>query len=436
MIWYFAALLMLLMAFALDLGLLAYAMYALVVVMIVSRLLAWHWSQNVAARRETNRDQVHVGETVAVVIRIKNTGPLPVAWLLLEDLLPRRALIFEPPNLRVHGRRMQLMMLKSHARKTFMYQLDCNRRGYYQIGPLMLETGDLFGLHRRYRILTDPLFLMVYPEVVPLAGYDIASRRPIGEVRMTHRLYEDPTRIAGVRAYQAGDPLNRVHWRATARTGTLHSKVYEPSSVAGATILLDFHRDAYDPNHEPVRSELAVTAAVSLANAIYELGQQVGLITNGRDAIDRIRTEGWSRDEIRTRHAAETSVAMLDESDRLRPLVVETRRGVDQFVQIRETLARVELSDGLTLAELVTEAANRMPRDATIIAVLPSVSEQAAIALGTLRRHGLAVTALVNIYDDWDYSEAAGRLLAEGVASHHLKDQAAITSVCQRFFVR
>ena len=99
MIWYFAALLMLLMAFALDLGLLAYAMYALVVVMIVSRLLAWHWSQNVAARRETNRDQVHVGETVAVVIRIKNTGPLPVAWLLLEDLLPRRALIIEPPQI-------------------------------------------------------------------------------------------------------------------------------------------------------------------------------------------------------------------------------------------------------------------------------------------------------------------------------------------------
>ena len=128
---------------------------------------------------------------------------------------------------------MQLASLALRGRKTVHYQLRCNMRGYYQIGPLVLETGDLFGLHRRWRVLTHPHFVLVYPEVVPLEGYGLASRRPIGEVRMVHRLYEDPTRIAGVRAYQAGDPLNRVHWRATARTGQLHSKVYEPSTVAG-----------------------------------------------------------------------------------------------------------------------------------------------------------------------------------------------------------
>src|SRR4029079_18078992 len=137
----------------------------------------------------------------------------------------------------------------------------CNRRGYYQIGPLVLETGDVFGLHRRYKVATEPHFLLVYPQVQPLEGYDVASRRPIGEVRMSYRLFEDPTRVAGVRRYEAGDPLNRVNWRATARTGVLHSKIYEPSTVAGATVLLDFHRGSFEERHEPYRSELAVTAA-------------------------------------------------------------------------------------------------------------------------------------------------------------------------------
>ena len=136
----------------------------------------------------------------------------------------------------------------------------------------MVETGDLFGLHRRYRVLTSPHFLMVYPDVVPLEGFELASRRPIGEVRMSHRLYEDPTRIAGVRRYEMGDPLNRIHWRATARTGQLHCKVYEPSCVAGATLMLDFHQAVFDPSQEPHRSELSVTAAASLANAVYENG--------------------------------------------------------------------------------------------------------------------------------------------------------------------
>ena len=253
----------------------------------------------------------NVGDTVAVVITLENAGRLPVAWVLVEDLLPRRAFIYQPPSLQVQGSRIQLAMLGGRGRHTLFYQLQCNRRGYHQIGPLVVETGDLFGLHRRYRVLTSPHFLLVYPEVVPLEGFELASRRPIGEVRISHRLYEDPTRIAGVRRYEAGDPLNRIHWRATARTGQLHCKIYEPSCIVGATLLLDFHQAAYDPHHEPYRSELAVTAAASLANAVYEMDQQIGLVTNGRDAADRIRQEGWDYD-IRSRKAARRAAGMLE----------------------------------------------------------------------------------------------------------------------------
>ena len=221
--------------------LLAYAMYVLLAVMLISRFFTKNWAQSLAAARECNRLTAEVGENVAVVVTLKNTGRWPVAWVLLEDLLPRDALLFDPPRLKVNGRRVQLTMLRGSGRKTMLYQLTPTRRGYYQLGPLVLETGDLFGLHRRYRVLTEPHFLMVLPKVLPLAGYEVSSKRPIGEVRMTYRLYEDPTRISGVRAYERGDALNRVHWRATARTGTLKSKVYEPSTVAGSTLMMDFH---------------------------------------------------------------------------------------------------------------------------------------------------------------------------------------------------
>ncbi len=126
--------------------------------------------------------------------------------------------------------------------------------------------------------------------------------------------------------------MNRVHWRATARTGLLHSKVYESSSVAGVTVVLDFHTAAHDPKHEPIRSELAITAAASLVNAVYEMGQQVGLASNCRDAADRIRTEGWDYD-LRSRSAAQRVAGMLETSDRLRPVVVETRQGSEQLLR-------------------------------------------------------------------------------------------------------
>ena len=428
------AVLILILALIFDLALLAYAMYALLVVLLASRFLTRAWAESLSATRECNRLTAEIGETVAVVVNIENQGGLPIPWCLVEDLLPRRALLYDPPNLKVIGRRAQLSMLRSGGRRSLLYQLECNRRGYYQIGPLVLETGDLLGLHRRYRVATQPHFLLVYPQVMPLEGYDVSSRRPIGEVRMTYRLYEDPTRIAGVRRYEAGDPLNRVHWRATARTGTLQSKVYEPSTVAGATLLMEFHQAAHDRQHEPVRSELAVTAAASIANAVYEMQQQIGLVTNGRDAADRIRQEGWDYD-IRTRDAARHAGQMIETSKRLQPLVVDTRRGRDQLRQILETLARIELTDGLSLPQLIHETTSRLPRDATVLAILPSVSAESAIALANLRRSGYAVAAILNVYEEYDFAQAAGPLLAAGLDTYHLKNEESIAHVCRRIVI-
>jgi uncharacterized protein (DUF58 family) len=271
--------------------------------------------------------------------------------------------------------------------------------------------------------------------VIPLAGYEISSKRPIGEVRMTFRLYEDPTRISGVRAYEPGDPMNRVHWRATARTGLLHSKVYEPSTVAGATILLEFHTAAHVRRHEPHRSELAVTAAASIANAVYLMGQQVGLVTNGRDAADRIRQEGWAHDH-RSRQDAIAAASVRERSDRLQPLVIATRRGPEQLLRILETLARVELTDGLSLPQLIEESASRMPRDATVIAILPGGSIESAFALGSLKRRGFAVTVILNLFETHDFADAAAPYLAEGIEVRHLRDEMSIVEICRGFALR
>jgi uncharacterized repeat protein (TIGR01451 family) len=430
--WYIGAALLLLAALLLESSLLAYSMYVLLGVLVITRFLARAWIGNLRATRSCEVTTAEVGDKVPVTLTVRNTGSLPVPWVLLEDLLPREALAQRPPRLRVKGKRLSLALVRAGQDVTMRYTLQCDQRGYYQIGPLVLESGDVFGLHRRFRVETEPHFLLVYPRVVQLQGYDIASRRPIGEVRLTHRLYEDPTRIGGVRPYEAGDPLNRVHWRATARTGLLYSKVYEPTTLAGATILLDFHTGGYHARGEPYRSELAVTAAVSLANAVYEMGQQVGLVTNGRDAADRIRQEGWEIDP-RTRQAARRGAAMQEKSERLQPVIVETRRGAEQLQRIRETLARVELTDGLTFAGLVLETAGRLPRDATVIALLPDVPVETAVALGNLRRQGLAITAVLIGLDIHALEKAHGRLMAEGIRDvRHLAREETLPTLCQQ----
>ena len=96
--------------FALSLLLCAEPFYALLAVLFVSRYLAKVWSESITVRRECNRLTARVGETVSVLIHLRNSGRIPVAWMLCEDVLPANALAYEPPSLRVSGRRMQLTM--------------------------------------------------------------------------------------------------------------------------------------------------------------------------------------------------------------------------------------------------------------------------------------------------------------------------------------
>jgi hypothetical protein len=161
------------------------------------------------------------------------------------------------------------------------------------------------------------------------------------------------------------------------------------------------------------------------------MGQQIGLVTNGRDASDRIKDEGWEHD-FRTRRAALRVAKKRNDFDSLRPLVVPTKRGVEQFQQIWAVLARVELHAGLTLPQLLTEASSRLPRDATVIIVLPEASEATALTLGNLRRRGYAVLAVLIMLEEEDLYEAQARLVAEGIEVRHVTNRKTLAAVCQR----
>jgi len=158
-----------------------------------------------------------------------------------------------------------------------------------------------------------------------------------------------------------------------------------------------------------------------VAYAVAALNQPVGFVSNGRDATDRIREESLGeekQEEFKTRGGAREQFEEKLAANKLKPVQVDTRRGYDQFAQIRETLARLELAEGLSFAHMLLEIAPRLPRDATLIVLLPRVPVETSVALGQLRRQGFAVTVLlVSVADDGSDTRAVahGRLLAENI---------------------
>ena len=128
--WYIAVILILLAALLLDSGLLAYAMYVLLGLLLLTRFLARSGSATspphapsprlaAATMAVTKRNTAtcgltaEIGDRVKVRVTVTNDGRLPVPWVLLEDVLPREALDQRFPRLKVKGKRLRIAMLSA-----------------------------------------------------------------------------------------------------------------------------------------------------------------------------------------------------------------------------------------------------------------------------------------------------------------------------------
>lgn len=411
--WFAAAGAVLGFAFLVKAPYVAFAVYAFLLLVLIANLSSLAWLSGLDCTRSISQTMLQQGEETEIEVRLTNRRGWPIPWIYIEDLAPA--------DFPIAGDNRRLAVLMPGRSLTVKYTLTCPRRGYHRIGPLLMESGDLFGLQKRFRTGRQQDYITVLPTIAYIETFNIAARRPQGPVRVTNRAYEDPTRIAGLREYVPGDPMNRIHWKASARTGELYVKQSEPSNVQGGTLILDLFGALYQGEDATERMELAITTAASIAYLLQMSGEQVGLLTNARDAAEVAKYEVEAKEAL-SRNEAQEYVAVEDESDRLSPLTVPTRRSPIQAIKIVENLARVLPTDGLDVGQLILSEFRRLPRDAALLPVLPSVSEDVAMVLGQMKVSGFAVTAFL-IKNPAAYERSAALLLAHDIHLIHIEHE-------------
>lgn len=327
-------------------------LYCFIGVYLVSR---W-WGGRALAAVSIRRDfETHafIGEQKRIDLHIVNRGWLPLAWLQIRDSLP--------VGLGTKGPFQQVASLGSKASISLTYSIECVRRGYFPIGPLTLASGDVLGAAPNQTLRLEPDYLTVYPKVIPLSNLDLPARSPQGTLHHRAPIFEDPSRILGKRDYVRGDSLRRVDWKATAASGRLQVKQFEPSIDLEAMIYLDLDEVSYNLRLRSDMTELAITVAASIANWVIGARQSVGLATNGIDPQARMSI----------------------------PSPILPRRGRNQLLHILEMLARVEISNSFSLLQLLTEQINRYSWGTTLLVITGNVNEALVECLFKARFSGL-----------------------------------------------
>ena len=336
-------------AVASEIELLSYLSYLLLfaggAMWVVSRLTM----EGLSVRRTLGQAYAHLGDTIELQYELRNEHALGKLWLE----------VFEESNWPEHlpGR-----VLSIGGRKTRKWKVlvKAARRGRFRLGPVVMRSGDPFGLFRTELRVPDEALLLVYPRVVPIPFWTLPGSVLEGSVLTGQRSLQSTSMVMGIREYRPGDALNRIHWRSSARHRELQVKEFELDKTADLWIYLDLERHWHRGEGEDSTEERCITVAASVVQKALREHRNVGLITTGARAE-----------------------------------VLHPDRGSKQFGKLMQYLAEMQVGGTRSLAETVVETLPRLRRGASALLITPSLDPGWVRPASTLRESSIATQAVI-----------------------------------------
>jgi uncharacterized protein (DUF58 family) len=341
--------------------------FTIIGIMLVAWLWSWMSLRDVTISRETKVDRAQVGQTFMERLRIVNTGRWSKLWIEVIDQS-------DMPGHQVS----RVVHLGPNDSQRWRAETTCGRRGRFRIGPLVLRSGDPFGLFPRYHVEPDTHDLLVYPATVDMSHFTLpVGDLPGGSAIQKRTPFVTPN-ASSIRDYFPGDAFNRIAWRATARTNKLMVKEFEldPTSdiwvtvdmqaavqagATGAAALPNFRGDDVPLSFWlDSTEEYAVTIAASLARHFLQQNRNVGLISNGAH-----------------------------------PTVLPADRGGRQMFKILEQLAVIRADGSTPFGETLLAESGMFNRNSTLVAITSSTNEEWAHSLIEIVSRGVQAVAVI-----------------------------------------
>lgn len=148
------------------------------------------------------------------------------------------------------------------------------RRGIVTVGPARTVRGDPLGILSREASWENVHTVYVHPETIALLPTSVGLVRDL-EGRSSRTVVDADISFHALREYRPGDAQRQIHWKSTAKTGTLMVRQYEETRRSRLLIALALGDGEYGTDDE---FELAVGAAGSLGVRGMHDGRDVEVV--------------------------------------------------------------------------------------------------------------------------------------------------------------
>lgn len=216
-------------------------------------------SSSFAVALEFDRDRVVAGSDVAAELAVINEGD-GVALPVLLDIPVGDGLV-----------EAHVPLLRPGAVHREKITISAAKRGIITVGPMTIGRGDPLGVMRRDHTWPGVQTIYVHPVTAATPSASAGLLRDI-EGAITKTIVDSDLNFHAIRDYVAGDAPRHVHWRSTAKTGSMMVRQYEETRRSRIAVVMDLALGEYSSEDE---FELGVSAASSLGLQAVREGREV-----------------------------------------------------------------------------------------------------------------------------------------------------------------
>lgn len=222
---------------------------------IIPYIWLWISLNRLHGRVEVSASYVEVGQTLTVKYLIDNhlAGRFP--YLELTSLLDLSSTVTS---------QSRIVCIRAGEAASFSFNVNCRRRGKYDLQSFSVKTGDPFGIFQLSKTLAADQVINVYPRLQPLPLLNPLAHQNFGNLAVSNRQFENYSQIADLRRWQAGDSKKKIHWKQSARHEMLLVKNYDQKGDATLNIFIDMAAASYGTDRQLLLEDLAVETAASL----------------------------------------------------------------------------------------------------------------------------------------------------------------------------
>lgn len=243
------------------------------------------WHKNLTVSAAFVQHALTEGEEGELRETIVNQKWLPLPMLRVKFETDRHLDFMQEDNMSVtdHCYKHDIFSVMMYQKITRALNFKANRRGYYEIRQISIDSTDLFMESHLDKDVACSATIYVYPGHADPGRLLIPFQKMMGEVLTKRYAYEDPFEFQGIRPYEPFDSMRDVNWKASARTGELRTNLHGYTVRQEVCLLLNLESETImDYKH---LKEESIRLTNSLAEMFFAQGIPVGVYSNAKDLL-------------------------------------------------------------------------------------------------------------------------------------------------------